>query len=159
MENEFVREAMKNESLELEQIVTRIVECIDASEEKLECAVKWGQLTYAQYGDFHHWIVGFKVTKMFIGLVFHFGGLLEGSKSVFVIGTSKFSRKITYQRIEDMDQIVILDFLRQALGNSRISKSIGKKFKTVNKHKAMRSSPKNYPGCDWRSDNESTTHS
>ena len=116
MDNEFVRKEMKEASPEFQQIVTRIMEIIDESGEELECAMKWGQLTYAKNGDFHHWIVGIKVTKKFVGLVFHFGGLLEDPGSVFIIGTSKFGRKITYQRIEEVDQDVILDFIRQAMG-------------------------------------------
>ena len=76
--------------------------------------MKWEQLTYAKNADFHHWIVGIKVTKKFVGLVFHFGGLLEDPRGVFNCGASKFARKIEYRQMDDIDVDVLQALLRQA---------------------------------------------
>lgn len=114
METQLVQSIAAEACPEFQKIVYRMVEIIDKSGMELSCAVKWGQLTYAVNDDFHHWIAGIKVTKKFVGLVFHFGGLLEDPNHVFVTGNSKFSRKIEYRLIEDVDKDVILDFLGQA---------------------------------------------
>ena len=116
MDSQFTKGFATEASLEFQKIVIRIIEIMEAADEKLNCAIKWGQLTYAKNADFHHWIVEIKVTKKFVGLVFHFGGLLDDPNKVFISGTSKFGRKIEYRRIEDVDKEVILDFLTQALG-------------------------------------------
>lgn len=116
MDSQFTKGFVTEASPEFQKIVIRIIEIMEAADEKLNCAIKWGQLTYAKNADFHHWIVGIKVTKKFVGLVFHFGGLLDDPNKIFISGTSKFGRKIEYRRIEDVDKEVILDFLTQALG-------------------------------------------
>jgi len=72
-------------------IVLRIVDIIDEAGEDLDCAVKWGQLSYARGADFHHWVAGIKITRHFVGLVFHFGGLLNDPNRVLIAGTSKFA--------------------------------------------------------------------
>lgn len=96
-----------------------IVELIDAAIKaygySLDQAVKWGQLTYAKDGDFHHWICAIKVTKNFVGLTFHFGGLFDDPAGLFIVGTSKFSRKIEYRQPGEVDAGVIQDFIGQAL--------------------------------------------
>ena len=71
MDSQFIQDFVKKASLEFQKIVIRITEIMGASDEELNCAIKWGQLTYAKNADFHHWIVGIKVTKKFVGLVFH----------------------------------------------------------------------------------------
>ncbi len=55
------------------------------------------------------------MTKKFVGLVFHFGGLLDDPQGIFICGTSKFSRKIEYRRVEEVESEVVLGFLGQAL--------------------------------------------
>lgn len=106
---------LRASSPEFQPIVIRLTEIIESSKEPLSCDVKWGQLTYAKNGDFHHWLLGIKVTKKFVGLVFHFGGLLDDPHNIFICGASKFSRKIEYRRLEDVESEVVLGFLEQAL--------------------------------------------
>ena len=102
-------------SLEFKAIVDRIDAIIQASDVNLDCAIKWGQLTYANHGDFHHWICAVKFTRHFVGLTFHFGGLLADPAGVLIAGTSKFGRKIEYRHIDDVDARIILGFIHQAL--------------------------------------------
>jgi hypothetical protein len=104
-----------NTNPEFRKIVERLEEILESSREQLETALKWKQLTYAHQGDFHHWICGINITKKAVGLAFHFGGLLEDSRGVFKVGSSAFLRKIEYQKAEDVDEVIILDFLSQAL--------------------------------------------
>ena len=107
----FIRAA----SPEFQPIVIRLTEIIGSSKESLSCDIQWGQLTYAIDGDFHHWLLGIKMTKKFVGLVFHFGGLLDDPQGIFICSTSKFSRKIEYRRVEEIESEVVLGFLEQAL--------------------------------------------
>ncbi len=100
---------------EFKQIVEGIDAAVAASGCKLDRAVKWGQLTYARDGDFHHWICAIKITKQFVGLNFHFGGLLADPSGVLMAGASKFIRKIEYRQPGDVDASVIQGFLGQAL--------------------------------------------
>lgn len=99
--------------------VAAIVERIDAAIRspglELDRAVKWGQLTYAQDGDFHHWICAVRITRHFVGLSFHFGGLLNDPAGILIAGGSKFLRKIEYRRAEEVDPNVIRDFVAQAI--------------------------------------------
>ncbi len=105
----------KNTSPEFKKIVERLVEILESSGEPLEAAVKWKQLTYSYRRDFHHWICGIAITKKSVGLVFHFGGLLEDPQGVFKAGNSFFFRKLEYQSAEQVDEAVVLDFVAQAL--------------------------------------------
>ncbi len=110
----------KNATPEFKLIVERLVEVLESSGEQFEAALKWKQLTYAyrggnHRGDFHHWICGISITKKSVGLTFHFGGLLDDPKGVFKAGSSAFLRKIEYQKVEQIDEAIVLDFLSQAL--------------------------------------------
>ncbi len=100
---------------EFKAIVEDIDAAVEACGHSLDRAVKWGQLTYAKDGDFHHWICAIKLTKNFVGLTFHFGGLLDDPAGVLIAGASKFVRKIEYRQPADVDGSVIQGFLRQAL--------------------------------------------
>lgn len=113
--NNLTQSFLRAASQEFQPIVIRLTKIIESSQEPLSSDVKWGQLTYAKNGDFHHWLLGIKVTKKFVGLVFHFGGLLDDPQGIFICGTSKFSRKIEYRRVEEVDSKVVLGFLEQAL--------------------------------------------
>lgn len=113
--NDLTQNFLWTASPEFQPIVIRLTEIIESSKEPLSCEVKWGQLTYAKNGDFHHWLVGIKVTKKFVGLVFHFGGLLNDPQGIFIRGASKFGRKIEYRRVDDVESEIILGFLEQAL--------------------------------------------
>jgi hypothetical protein len=72
-------------------------------------------MTYALDSDFHHWICAIATAKASVGLNFHFGGLLEDPQGVFKVGSSKFLRKIEYKSVKDVDEGVILNFLKQAV--------------------------------------------
>jgi hypothetical protein len=100
---------------EYKQIVERLDNIIQGSSNGLSCAVKWGQLTYAKDGDFHHWICAIKITRNFVGLIFHFGGLLVDPGKVFVTGASKFVRKIEYRSVDEIEENIILEFIHQAM--------------------------------------------
>ncbi len=102
-------------SLEFKAIVDRIDTIIEASDLNLDSAIKWGQLTYAANDDFHHWICALKITRHFVGLSFHFGGLLVDPAGVLIAGSSKFVRKIEYRHIDEVDARIILGFIQQAL--------------------------------------------
>jgi hypothetical protein len=94
--------------------VERIDAAIASTGLDLSQAIKWGQLTYARNGDFHHWICAVKITKKFVGLTFHFGGLLDDPAGVLIAGTSKFMRKIEYRAPAEVDPRVVRDFVAQA---------------------------------------------
>ena len=102
-------------SPEFQVIIHRLIQIIKGSSHTLDMDIKWGQLTFAQNADFNHWICAIKVTKKWVGLVFHFGGLLDDPGRVFKIGASKFIRTIEYQTVKDIDGAVVQGFLAQAL--------------------------------------------
>lgn len=98
------------------RLVRRLASVIGSVEPRLECAVKWGRLTFALDGDYHHWICGIGITKKAVVLTFHFGGLLRGPAGLFSAGASRFGRKLEYRVPEDVNDAVIVDFVSQALG-------------------------------------------
>ncbi len=97
------------------QVVRRLASVIADVEPRLECAVKWGRLTFALDGDYHHWICGIGVTKKAVALTFHFGGLLRDPAGLFIAGSSRFGRKLEYRVPECVDEAVVADFVSQAL--------------------------------------------
>jgi hypothetical protein len=115
MNNSLVDSFEAKSSPEFQSIIRRLSQIIIDSGHSLDADIKWGQLTFAQNADFHHWICAIKVTKKWVGLVFHFGGLLDDSNCVFKIGTSKFVRTIEYHTVNDIDGAVVQDFIAQAL--------------------------------------------
>ena len=100
---------------EFAEIVASLVKTISSSPVKLDAAIKWKHLTFALPGDFHHWICSISITKNSVGLNFHYGGLLSDPSGIFRTGDSTFLRKIEYRTIADVDDAVVLDFIRQAL--------------------------------------------
>lgn len=110
-------------------IVKALATAIESVDGKLTCEIKWGRLTYGLAGDYHHWICGIAPTKKNINLVFHFGGILNDKHKYFIIGDSFFLRKLEYSS-PDVDQKVIQDFVRQALGRLEYFKN---NWKDLNK--------------------------
>lgn len=98
------------------QLFTRLASVIGGVEPRLECAVKWGRLTFALDGDYHHWICGIGVTKKAVVLTFHFGGLLRDPTGLLRAGASRFGRKLEYRVPEDVNETAIVDFMSKALG-------------------------------------------
>lgn len=88
---------------------------IEGSEHTLDSSLKWGALTYALAGDFHHWICSVSVTQKRTSLTFHFGGILEDPDGHFVAGRSKLLRRIDYTGPVDVEPDVVLDFLESAV--------------------------------------------
>ena len=96
-------------------IFEKITKAIESVDEKLDCEIKWGKLTYGLSGDYHHWICGIAQTKKSLNLIFHFGGLLEDKNKKFIVGESFFLRKLEYTSISNVDTNVIKDFIKQAI--------------------------------------------
>jgi len=108
-------EFTQSASPEFKPIVEKIDKIMRESEPDLSSAIKWSQLTYAKDGDFHHWICAIKITRKFVSLSFHFGGLLDDPEKIFIAGASKFMRKIEYRRTDEVDPKTISGFIHQAL--------------------------------------------
>lgn len=48
------------------EVVNRLIELIDSSEFGFDITMKWGKITFAKNGDFHHWICTIGVTKKYV---------------------------------------------------------------------------------------------
>jgi hypothetical protein len=96
-------------------IIESLTKAIESADKKLDCDIKWGRLTYGLSGDYHHWICGIAQTKKAISLIFHFGGILDDKNKKFIAGDSFFLKKLEYSTINDVDQEVIKDFIKQAI--------------------------------------------
>lgn len=96
------------------EVVNRLIELIDKTEFGFDIAMKWGKITFAKNGDFHHWICAIGVTKNCVTLYFHFGGLLEDPQRRLKSGTSKFLRKLEFRQLSDIHDDVIIRFIEQA---------------------------------------------
>ncbi len=95
-------------------IVRRLAAIVDGSPGRMDAAIKWQRLTYAREGDFHHWICGIAVARRAVSLVFHFGGLLDDPDGRFIVGSSRFGRKLEYRIVADVDEDVVRGFVAQA---------------------------------------------
>ena len=115
MQNTIVRDFVTNTTENFGSIVYELVDVIEKSGHRLDCSMKWKSLTFAKNEDFHHWLCSISITKKFIGLNFHFGGLLEDPDSLFITGTSKFLRKLEYRETAEIKSDVIEEFLTQAV--------------------------------------------
>lgn len=99
----------------LRTIATRLIEVIDNSHQDMEAEMRWGKPTFGLNGDFHHWICSVQVLKNKVSLTFHFGGLLCDEKNRFMVGTSKFLRKLEYENLESIDEEEIKRFIKMAV--------------------------------------------
>ncbi len=130
---ELVADLTKSATNESRKIVERLVRIIEGSKPPLDAAVKWRQLTFAQNGDFHHWICAIAVTKHGVALSFHFGGLLDDPHGVFKAGSSHFLRKIEYRTFRDVDDAVVRNMISQAVNRLEYFKQ---NWKELQKNKA-----------------------
>ncbi len=130
---ELVADLTKSATNESRIIVEWLVRIIEGSGPPLDAAVKWRQLTFAQQGDFHHWICAIAVTKNGAALRFHFGGLLEDPEGVFKAGSSLFLRTIEYRTLRDVDEAVVSNLISQAVNRLEYFKQ---HWKELQKHKA-----------------------
>jgi hypothetical protein len=97
------------------EIAKKIIDMIISNYKDLDYAIKWKRLTFGINQDFHHWLFAIQPTKNSIGIVFHFGGLLEDKNQVFIKGESIFLRKLEFKSIENIDWQTIEYFIEQAL--------------------------------------------
>lgn len=81
----------------------------------LDAALKWGKLTYAVDGDFHHWICAISVAKKPVTLTFHFGGLLPDPDRGFRQASSAFLRMLDYPTAESVDAVAIQRRIGEAI--------------------------------------------
>ena len=81
---------------EFSQTVTRLDETIHSAA-TLDSAIKWRQLTYTVDADYHYWICAINVTKKFVTLRFHFGGMLANPEGVLRAGESKWMRGLDFK--------------------------------------------------------------
>jgi hypothetical protein len=109
------RAYISNINPSFQRIVETLIKTIESVDKKLECEVKWGRLTYGLLGDYHHWICGIGQTKKTTNLIFHFGGILDDRNEHFIVGDSFFLRKLEYSTINDINEGVIKDFIKQAI--------------------------------------------
>ncbi len=84
----------------LQKIAIRLMDAINLSHSDMEAEMRWGKPTFGLNGDFHHWICSIQILKNKVSLTFHFGGLLCDEKNRLIAGSSKFLRKIEYERLE-----------------------------------------------------------
>jgi hypothetical protein len=101
---------------EFQKVVEVLIKTIESVDKKLDCDIKWSRLTYGLSGDYHHWICGIAQTKKSINLIFHFGGILEDKNKKFISGESFFLRKVEYSKVSDINEKVVEDFIKQAIG-------------------------------------------
>ncbi|MGI9613821.1 MAG: DUF1801 domain-containing protein [Acidimicrobiales bacterium] len=93
-----------------------VADSIGCCDVELDSSMKWGRVSYAIEGDFHHWICAIGVTKKAVGLTFHFGGLLDDPEGRLMAGSSKFLRKLEFTSPHEVDAEVVCDFVDQAVG-------------------------------------------
>jgi len=120
---------------EFQNIYDQVLKTIGSSDKNLKSAIKWGKLTFAFKGDFHHWICAVAITKQSVNLTFHFGGILEDKNKKFVTGESFFLRKLAYKDLDEVDPDVIKDFINQAIDKLDYFKD---NWKELNKEKSKK---------------------
>lgn len=116
----------------LRETAEKIILGITENFKELDYAVKWHQLTFGINRDFHHWICAVRPSQKSIGLVFHFGGLLEDKDQLFLKGESIFFRKLEYKDPESVDFQAIEYFIKQALSRLDYFKA---NWKELNRNK------------------------
>jgi hypothetical protein len=73
--------------------VEEIGQVVSEADPKMEGAVKWGRLTYALEGNWHHWLCAVAVSQKATRLVFHKGVLLE-DRSGLLHGSGRYMREM-----------------------------------------------------------------
>lgn len=106
---------LENVRPEFREIAQRLHSIVQSVSNRLQYSIKWKKLTYAIDGDFHHWVCAISITKSNVGLVYHFGGLLNDERHLLIKGDSKFFRKIEIKNSHNIDEDVIREFLLQAI--------------------------------------------
>jgi hypothetical protein len=94
-------------------VAERLVEVILEALPEAQHARKWGQLTFTQDGDWHHWICAISPTRKVIKLVLHKGAMLDDPDSVLE-GSARYTRSIAFRAPDEIDASVVVPILRQA---------------------------------------------
>lgn len=110
-----VEEYLLNYIPEFREIANRLIGIIFSTSKDLSLAIKWKRLTFGFNDDFHHWICAIDITKNYVSVIFHFGGLLEDKKNLFKAGTSKFLRKLEIRKNHEINEEDIKGFIIQAI--------------------------------------------
>lgn len=115
---------------DFKDVFLKVTQAIESVDNQLACEIKWGRLTYGLSEDYHHWICGIAQTKKSINLIFHFGGLLEDKNKKFIVGESFFLRKLEYKSVDEVDEKLIHNFVKQAINKLDYFKE---NWKTLNR--------------------------
>ena len=110
-----VAEFLKSIDTPYLEVAEKIIDMIIVNYKNLDYAIKWKRLTFGVNRDFHYWLFAIQPTKNSVGIVFHFGGLLEDKNQIFMKGESIFLRKLEYKSLESVDWNTIDYFIEQAL--------------------------------------------
>ena len=127
--SQLVTQFLHGTPLQTQEIVKAIVAAISSAEHNLDMAIKWRRLTFALNGDFHHWICGIEITKAYVGIIFHFGRLLEDPHHKFKFGTSRFMGKIEIRSLNELERDVMRNFIDLAVDKLPYFKANWKKLK------------------------------
>jgi hypothetical protein len=85
--------------------VEEVAALISAVDPRLNQAIKWGRLTFAVEGNWHHWLCGIAVTKKTSNLVFHKGALLEDPEGL-LRGTGQYVRQLPLATVQERPDAV-----------------------------------------------------
>ena len=113
--SQLIRQFLHNTPPHTQEIVNALMATLSSTKYNFDMAIKWGQLTFALDHDFHHWICAINITKTYVGINFHFGGLLEDPHNKFKAGTSRFLRKIEIRSLSEIENDLIKNFIDQAV--------------------------------------------
>lgn len=95
--------------------VERLADAITGADTRLGTAIKWGRLTFALGGDFHHWICGISAARQGATVQFHFGGLLPDPDGRLIAGSSRFLRRLDFASADSVDTELVAGFVRSAV--------------------------------------------
>ena len=73
--------------------VTEVAILILGVDSRLNQAIKWGRLTFAIEGNWHHWLCSIAASHKSSSLVFHKGVLLDDSEGI-LSGTGRYVRHL-----------------------------------------------------------------
>lgn len=85
--------------------VEEVAALISAVDPRLNQAMKWGRLTFAVEGNWHHWLCGIAITRKTSNLVFHKGALLEDPEGL-LRGTGQYVRQLPLATVHERPDAV-----------------------------------------------------
>jgi hypothetical protein len=103
-----------------EAITAALDAALLAAEPRFERATKWHRPTYTVNGDWHHWVCAIQQSGGAVHLWFHKGGLLDDPTGALQqAGTSRYLRRLTYRRPEEVDGEIIAAIVAEAVRRQR----------------------------------------